>query len=76
MVSIEKYETHAIASFLPAGDRLSFFDTAKNYRRLQNFEFELINDHVMRLGVITGIYDQHYHPNSDELFIGIDRKWN
>ena len=38
----------------------------------KNFELELINDHVMRLGVNTGTYDQHYHPNSDELFIGID----
>ena len=38
----------------------------------KNFVLEEINDDVLRLGVNHGIYDWHCHPNSDELFLGIE----
>ena len=31
----------------------------------------LVNDHVMRISVMTEAYFWHRHPNSDETFIGI-----
>lgn len=31
-----------------------------------------VNDHVVRMGVMTEPYDWHYHPNSDETFIGCE----
>lgn len=38
----------------------------------KNIVLEEINDDVLRLGVNHGIYDWHCHPNSDELFLGIE----
>ncbi|HMB64062.1 MAG TPA: cupin domain-containing protein [Eudoraea sp.] len=38
----------------------------------KNFVLEKINEEVIRLGINTGTYDWHLHPNSDELFIGVD----
>jgi len=35
----------------------------------KNIVLEAINDDVLRL---HGIYDWHFHPNSDELFLGIE----
>lgn len=29
-----------------------------------------LNDHVVRMGIMTEPYTWHYHPNSDETFIG------
>ncbi len=31
-----------------------------------------LNDHVVRMGVMTTPYQWHYHPNSDETFIGYE----
>ena len=36
------------------------------------FELELINNHMMKLGVNTGIFNQHNPSNTDELLIGIE----
>ena len=30
------------------------------------------NDHVIRLSIMTEPFDWHYHPNSDETFIGME----
>jgi hypothetical protein len=38
----------------------------------QIFELELINNHMMKLGVNTGIFNQHNPSNTDELLIGIE----
>jgi len=40
----------------------------------KNFVLEEINDDVIRLGINHGIYDWHCHPNSDELFLGIENR--
>lgn len=31
-----------------------------------------VNDHVVRMGIMTSPYRWHYHPNSDETFIGVE----
>ena len=38
----------------------------------KNIVMETINEDVMRLGVSSSIYNWHRHPNSDELFMGIE----
>ncbi|GAB3223483.1 cupin domain-containing protein [Spirosoma arcticum] len=34
-----------------------------------NFSLASVNDHVVKISVMTAPYDWHYHPNSDETFI-------
>jgi mannose-6-phosphate isomerase-like protein (cupin superfamily) len=34
----------------------------------KNLPLSLVNDHVVRLSVMTEPYPWHYHPNSDEVF--------
>jgi len=31
-----------------------------------------VNDHVVRMSIMTDSYPWHYHPNSDETFIGVE----
>jgi len=31
-----------------------------------------LNDHIVRLGIMTSPYNWHIHPNSDETFIGVE----
>jgi mannose-6-phosphate isomerase-like protein (cupin superfamily) len=40
--------------------------------RYQNVPLSLVNDHVVRLSVMTEPYVWHYHPNSDEVFLGVE----
>jgi mannose-6-phosphate isomerase-like protein (cupin superfamily) len=37
--------------------------------RYANFSLADVNDHVVKLSVMTEPYYWHYHPNSDETFI-------
>ena len=37
-----------------------------------NFTAALVNDHVVKVSVMTEPYFWHYHPNSDETFITIE----
>lgn len=37
-----------------------------------NFSLASVNDHVVKVSVMTTPYDWHYHPNSDETFIVIE----
>lgn len=37
-----------------------------------NTVINTLNDHVVRLSVMTSPYPWHLHPNSDETFIGVD----
>jgi mannose-6-phosphate isomerase-like protein (cupin superfamily) len=32
----------------------------------------VVNDHVVRVSVMTSAYPWHFHPNSDETFIGVE----
>ena len=37
-----------------------------------NFSVASVNDHVVKLSVMTQPYHWHYHPNSDETFLGVE----
>lgn len=37
-----------------------------------NFSLTTVNDHVVKVSVMTQSYAWHYHPNSDETFIGLE----
>ena len=37
-----------------------------------NFSIALVNDHVVKLSVMTESYSWHYHPNSDETFMTLE----
>jgi mannose-6-phosphate isomerase-like protein (cupin superfamily) len=55
---LEKKDFRAMAG----QNREPYFNTAIN----------LLNDHVVRLSVMTSPYPWHWHPNSDETFIGVE----
>ncbi|SDH16773.1 cupin domain-containing protein [Mucilaginibacter gossypii] len=44
--------------------------SAANSSPYLNTAISELNDHVVRMGVMTAPYPWHYHPNSDETFIG------
>jgi len=37
-----------------------------------NTVINTLNDHVVRMSVMTSAYPWHLHPNSDETFIGVE----
>ena len=37
-----------------------------------NLSLTWVNDHVIKVSVMTQDYYWHYHPNSDETFLGIE----
>ncbi|MEP6731803.1 MAG: cupin domain-containing protein [bacterium] len=37
-----------------------------------NHPVATLNDHVVRIGVMTEPYHWHYHPNSDETFLVVE----
>lgn len=40
--------------------------------RYENVVIAALNDHVVRLALMTEPYFWHFHPDSDELFIGVE----
>jgi mannose-6-phosphate isomerase-like protein (cupin superfamily) len=51
---------------------LSTFDVhqeALEIKGYKNIPVSLINDHIVRLSVMTEPFYWHYHPNSDETFL-------
>jgi mannose-6-phosphate isomerase-like protein (cupin superfamily) len=38
----------------------------------ENVVVAVINDHVVRISLMTEPYFWHFHPNSDETFIGLE----
>ena len=55
---LEKIEFAKMAEL----NREAYFNTA----------IGMVNDHVVRLCVMTSLYPWHSHPNSDETFIGVE----
>lgn len=43
-----------------------------NVTAYANFSVSTVNDHVVKVSVMTESYYWHYHPNSDETFIMIE----
>ena len=37
-----------------------------------NRQLAAVNDHEVRMSVMTGGFEWHHHPDSDETFIGVD----
>lgn len=44
----------------------------KNTEPYFNTTLETVNDHVVRVSRMTTPYPWHWHPNSDETFIGVE----
>jgi mannose-6-phosphate isomerase-like protein (cupin superfamily) len=40
--------------------------------KYENVVIARVNDHVVRMSLMTEAYFWHYHPNSDETFIGLE----
>lgn len=55
---------------------LNLIDLMQRARELsgkyENVVIAQINDHVVRMSLMTEPYFWHYHPNSDETFIGLE----
>lgn len=47
---------------MAAQNRAPYFNTVINH----------LNDHVVRMGIMTAPYPWHLHPDSDETFIGVE----
>lgn len=45
---------------------------AENKQPYLNAIISHVNDHVVRMSVMTSPYPWHLHPNSDETFIGVE----
>jgi mannose-6-phosphate isomerase-like protein (cupin superfamily) len=55
---------------------LNLVDLMQRARELsgkyENVVIARVNDHVVRMSLMTELYFWHYHPNSDETFIGLE----
>ncbi len=55
---------------------LNLVDLVQRARELsgkyENAVLAQVNDHVVRISLMTEPYFWHYHPNSDETFIGLE----
>ncbi|MBF9223144.1 cupin domain-containing protein [Hymenobacter ruricola] len=45
---------------------------AQGVESYRNSPLALVNDHVVRLSVMTEPFYWHYHPNSDEVFLVVE----
>jgi mannose-6-phosphate isomerase-like protein (cupin superfamily) len=45
---------------------------AENTESYYNTIINNVNDHVVRMSIMTSPYPWHLHPNSDETFIGVE----
>lgn len=54
-------------------ERIEFGKFAElNREAYFNTVVSVVNDHVVRVSVMTSAYPWHSHPNSDETFIGVE----
>src|SRR5665213_3412518 len=51
---------------------IDLISQTKDASRYTNFPVALINDHVVRVSVMTEPFYWHLHPNSDEVFLVIE----
>lgn len=54
-------------------EKIEFTRMAESNREAYfNTVVSVVNDHVVRMSVMTTAYPWHSHPNSDETFIGVE----
>ena len=61
-------------------DKLSYMPNLEDYKLIAdkcnesyfNTIVNKLNDHVVRMGIMTEPYPWHLHPDSDETFIGVE----
>ena len=54
-------------------EKIEFAGMAESNREAYfNTVVGVVNDHVVRVSVMTSAYPWHSHPNSDETFIGVE----
>jgi mannose-6-phosphate isomerase-like protein (cupin superfamily) len=51
---------------------LDLHQAAATVSHYQNLPLSLVNDHVVRLSIMTEPFYWHYHPNSDESFLVLE----
>lgn len=51
---------------------ISLADEADTQAIYENHPIADVNDHVVRISVMTTPYHWHHHPNSDETFISVE----
>jgi mannose-6-phosphate isomerase-like protein (cupin superfamily) len=56
---------------MPAKNEFSRI-AAENTEPYFNTVINTVNDHVVRMSIMTSPYPWHLHPNSDETFIGVE----
>jgi mannose-6-phosphate isomerase-like protein (cupin superfamily) len=54
---------------IPVLTVIDIHQQTKEINQYANFPLALVNDHVVRVGVMTGPFYWHLHPNSDESFL-------
>jgi mannose-6-phosphate isomerase-like protein (cupin superfamily) len=57
---------------IPSLTVLDIHRLTKDIHSYANFPLALINDHVVRVSVMTEAFYWHLHPNSDESFLAIE----
>lgn len=51
---------------------VSIADEADTQARYENHPIAAVNDHVVRVSVMTEPYHWHHHPDSDETFLAVE----
>jgi mannose-6-phosphate isomerase-like protein (cupin superfamily) len=55
---------------------LNFFDLQEIMDaangKYTNVPLNIVNDHIIRISVMTEPFYWHYHPDSDEVFLGVE----
>jgi len=51
---------------------IDIHEQTKDISTYANFPLALVNDHVVRVSVMTEPYYWHLHPNSDESFLSVE----
>ena len=51
---------------------ISLADEADTQARYENHPIAEVNDHVVRISIMTESYHWHHHPDSDETFLSVE----
>ena len=51
---------------------ISIQQETNNINSYKNIPLSIVNDHTVRLSIMTEPFYWHYHPNSDETFLALE----